>query len=63
MKAAPDYFDHGLKQIKELDISYNFLSMQYIDQSIEEYIDQTDKEKLKIGQISVRLLEAIEEFH
>ena len=60
----PKYVDHGLKEVKEKGISYNFVMMEYIDMSIQEYLDsQTIENKLSMSQIYLQMLVCIEELH
>ena len=57
----PKYVDHGLKEVKEKGISYNFVMMEYIDMSIQEYLDsQTIENKLSMSQIYLQMLVCIE---
>lgn len=63
---VPKYYDHGLvNSDKDNNIQYNFLTMEYLDQSLDEYLSSNadNRNALSFGQISVLALKALKSLH
>ena len=39
----PEYIEHGYIEVKENGAKYNYLAMEYIDESINDYLDKPEE--------------------
>lgn len=59
----PKYIDHGFFEVKETGAKYNYLMMDYISESINEYLKKPEKERLSFPKICIQMLVCLRNIH